>query len=131
MFSELRRLPHVKRSLIGQWYDHAANMNSESAKGLLKWPNSALVCRPVRGKVCVLVISRGRLNINRQSLVLLGPPILRKNRGGGGVALIWDRALIQENTVCSKTGQACLISTCILLLYIFLKSHRWLLHGDR
>ena len=30
MFSLIRRLPHVKRSLIGQLYDHAANMNSES-----------------------------------------------------------------------------------------------------
>ena len=36
---------HVKRLLIGQEYDHAANRNSESAKGLLKWRNSALVCR--------------------------------------------------------------------------------------
>ena len=35
----------VKRSLIGEWYDHAANMNSESAKELLKWRNSVLVCR--------------------------------------------------------------------------------------
>ena len=41
----VRRLPHVKRSLIGQKYNHAANMNSESAKELLKLRNSALVCR--------------------------------------------------------------------------------------
>ena len=33
------------RSLIGQYYDHAANMNSESAKELLILRNSALVCR--------------------------------------------------------------------------------------
>ena len=33
------------RSLIGQNYDHAGNMNSESAKELLKLLNSALVCR--------------------------------------------------------------------------------------
>ena len=45
LFSLLRLLPHVKRSLIGQLYDHVANMNSESAKELLKLRNSALVCR--------------------------------------------------------------------------------------
>ena len=45
LFSLLRRLPHVKRLLIGQLYDHAANMNSESGKELLKFQNSALVCR--------------------------------------------------------------------------------------
>ena len=32
-----------KRLLIGQKYYHAANMNSESAKELLKWRNSALI----------------------------------------------------------------------------------------
>ena len=36
---------HVKRSLIGQQYDHVANMNSESAKELLKLRNSVMVCR--------------------------------------------------------------------------------------
>ena len=70
---------HVKRLFIGHvnWYDHAANMNSESMKGRLKWRNSALVCRhgKRKGLVCVLVISRGRFNIRRQSLVLAGPPI--------------------------------------------------------
>ena len=40
-----RNNPHVNRLLIGQYYDHAANMNSESAKELLKLRNSALVCR--------------------------------------------------------------------------------------
>ena len=40
LFSLLRRLPHVKRLLIGQLYDHAA-----SGKELLKFQNSALVCR--------------------------------------------------------------------------------------
>ena len=35
LFSLLRFLPHVKISLIGQWYDHSANMNSESTKELL------------------------------------------------------------------------------------------------
>ena len=29
LFSLLRHLPHVKRLLIGQLYNHAANMNSE------------------------------------------------------------------------------------------------------
>ena len=36
---------HVKRSLIGQQYDHVANMNIESTKELLKLRNSVLVCR--------------------------------------------------------------------------------------
>ena len=44
LFNLLRRSQLVKRSLIGQKYDHAANMNSESAKELLKWRFSALVC---------------------------------------------------------------------------------------
>ena len=44
-FSLLQRLMHVKRSLIGQLYNHAANMNSESVEELLKLRNSALVCR--------------------------------------------------------------------------------------
>ena len=35
---------HVTRSLIGQCYDHAGNMNSERAKELQKWQNSMLVC---------------------------------------------------------------------------------------
>ena len=35
---------HV-RLLIGQKYNHVANMNRESAKELLKFRNSALVCR--------------------------------------------------------------------------------------
>ena len=46
LFSQLKMfaatIAHV-RSLIGQNYDHAANMNSESAKELLKLRNSALV----------------------------------------------------------------------------------------
>ena len=48
-----------------------------------------------------MVTSGGRFNIRRQSLALAGPPISAKNRGGGGggCALIWNRALIQENTV--------------------------------
>ena len=41
---------HVIRLLIGQWYDHAANMNSEGAKELLKWRNSVLVCRHSKRK---------------------------------------------------------------------------------
>ena len=45
LFSLLRRLPHVKRLLIGQLYNRAANMNSESAKELPKLQNSALACR--------------------------------------------------------------------------------------
>ena len=36
---------HVIRLLIGQKYEHAENMNSESAMELLKLQNSALVCR--------------------------------------------------------------------------------------
>ena len=53
----LRCLRHVKRSLIGPLYDHAANMNSESEKELLKLQNSELACRPVflcssGGKFC-------------------------------------------------------------------------------
>ena len=44
LFNLLRCSQLVKRSLIGQKYNHAANMNSESAKELLKWQNSALVC---------------------------------------------------------------------------------------
>ena len=45
LFGLFRCLPHVKRSLIGQLYNHTANMNSESAKELLKLRNSVLVCR--------------------------------------------------------------------------------------
>ena len=44
LFNLLRRSLLVKMSLIGQKYDNAANMNSESAKELLKWQNSALIC---------------------------------------------------------------------------------------
>ena len=44
LFNLLRRSQLVKRSLIGQKYDHVANMNNESVKELLKWRNSALVC---------------------------------------------------------------------------------------
>ena len=50
LFSLLRRLQHLKRSLIGQLYDNAANMNSESEKELLKLRNSALVCRHSKRK---------------------------------------------------------------------------------
>ena len=50
LFSLLRRLLYVNRSIIGQLYDHAANMNSESAKELLKMQNSALVCRHSKRK---------------------------------------------------------------------------------
>ena len=39
-------------------------------------------CRPVRGKVCVLVTSGGRFNIRRRSLALAGPQISAKNRRG-------------------------------------------------
>ena len=48
LFDLLRRLllqSHMKRSLVGQYYDHSANMNSESAKELLKLRNSALFYR--------------------------------------------------------------------------------------
>ena len=61
-------------------------MNSESAKGLLKWRNSVLFADTAHGKVCVLVISWGRFNIRRQSLTFAGTPISAKNRGGGGCA---------------------------------------------
>ena len=50
LFSLLRCLQHLKRLLIGQLYDHAANMNSESDKELVKLRNSALVCRHVKRK---------------------------------------------------------------------------------
>ena len=43
LFSLPRRSPHVKRLLIGQKYDHATKMNSESTKELLIWRNSVLV----------------------------------------------------------------------------------------
>ena len=39
LFNLLRRSQLVKRMLIVQNYDHAANMNSESTKELLKWRN--------------------------------------------------------------------------------------------
>ena len=48
LFNLLRRSRHAKRTFIGQLYAHAANMNSESAKELLKWRNSVLVC--IHGK---------------------------------------------------------------------------------
>ena len=73
-------------------------MNSESAKGLLKWRNSALVCRHgKRKRIYALVTSGGIFNIRRQSFALAVPPITAKNRGD---ALILDRALNQANTVC-------------------------------
>ena len=50
LFSLIRHMPHVKRSFIGELYDHAANMNSESAKELLKLLNSVLVCRQGKRK---------------------------------------------------------------------------------
>ena len=72
LFSLLRHLPHVKRSLIGQLYDHAANMNSESAKELLKLQNSVLVCRQLaRGKVCDFFMT-----VALQAI----PPLTEKNR---------------------------------------------------
>ena len=56
-------------------------MNSESAKGLLKRQNSALVCRHGKREDMCLVTSGGRFNIRRRSLALAGPPISPKNRG--------------------------------------------------
>ena len=78
-----RNNPHMKRLLIGHKYDHAANMNSESAKRLLKWGNLALVCRHGKRKDMCFGYFWGRFNM-RQSLALAGPPISAKNRGGGG-----------------------------------------------
>ena len=71
-------------------------MNSESAKGLLKWRNSALVCRHDKRKGMFLVTSGGRFNIRRRPLALAGPPTSAKNRGD---ALFLDRVLNQANTV--------------------------------
>ena len=34
------------------------------------------------------------------TIALAIPPLIVKNRGGGGGALIWDRALNRANTVC-------------------------------
>ena len=71
---------HMKRSLIGHQYDHAASMNNESTKGLLKWQNTALVCRHGKKKgVCFGYFwgGGGRFNIWKI---------------GGGGALIRDRA---------------------------------------
>ena len=44
------------RWLIGQKYDHAAKMNSESAKELLKLLNSALVCRHGKRKGIYVIL---------------------------------------------------------------------------
>ena len=88
------------RSLIGQYYDHAANMNGESAKELLKLRNSALVCRHVaRGKVCnfaFLTSSGGKFYEFFVTSALVIHPLTVKNRP---CALIRSCALNRKNTV--------------------------------
>ena len=81
-------IAHV-RSLIGQYYDHAANMNSESSKERLKLRYSALVCRHGggRGGICKYFVT----------IALVIHPLTEKNRP---CALIWVCAFNRKNTVC-------------------------------
>ena len=58
-------------------------MNSESAKELVKWQNSALVADMARGKVCnfaFLTSSGGKFYKFFMTVVLAVPPLTVKNR---------------------------------------------------
>ena len=104
LFSLLRRLPHVKRSLIGQLYDHVANMNSESAKELLKLRNSALVCRHSKRKGMLFRFSYFFWGVGKfykffMIVALAIPPLTVKNRP---CVLIRVCALNRKNTVIHK-----------------------------
>ena len=80
LFSLLRRLPHVKRLLIGQLYDHAANMNNESVKNcrIQRW-----FADTARGKVCdfpFLTSYGGKFYEFFMTVALAIPPLTVKNR---------------------------------------------------
>ena len=98
LFNLLRRSQIVKRSLIGQKYDHGANMNSESAKELLKWRNSVLVCTLGKRKGMWLCVSYFFWGEFFKTIALAIPPLTVKNRGGG-VHLFRTVRLIGANTV--------------------------------
>ena len=87
---------HVKRSLIGQSYDHVAYMNSESVKELLKLRNSVLVSDTARGKVCDFAFLTSSSSEFFVTFALVVPPLTVKNRP---YAHIWACALNQKNTV--------------------------------
>ena len=75
----------MKRLLIGQLHDHAANMNSESEKELLKLRNSVLVCRHGKRKLCdfaFLTSSGGKFYEFFMTVALAIPPLTVKNREG-------------------------------------------------
>ena len=89
-------IAHV-RSLIGQKYDHAANMNSKSTKELLKLRNSALVCRHSKRKgmkVC-FSSSGGKFCEFFVTFELVIHPLTVKKRP---CALIWA-CVHRKNTV--------------------------------
>ena len=73
-------------------------MNSESAKGLLKWGNSALVCRngKRKGDFAFLTSSGGKFYEFFMTVELVIPPLTEKNRP---CALIESCALNRTNTV--------------------------------
>ena len=75
-------------------------MNSESAKELLKWRNSALVCRHGnrKGKLCnfAFLTSGGKFYEFFVTFALVIHPLTVKNRP---CALIWACALNWKNTV--------------------------------
>ena len=62
-------------------------MDSESAKELLKWQNSVLVCRQGKRKVCdfaFLTSSGGKFYKFFMTIGLAIPLLTVRNRGGGG-----------------------------------------------
>ena len=106
LFNLLRRTQLVKRLLIGQKYNHVANVNSESTKELLKWQNSALrLAYSAWGKICdfaLLTSSGGKFYEFFMTMKLAIPALTVKNRAGG--VLIQDCALkLAIKFPCSQT----------------------------